>query len=342
MPRSIPLSKIRFQCQHSKEFKHKTDTFYVERLGHLIAVANDTRRGFHSSAQKSIKSRMTREGLSVEEVFGFVPKTCGFCGRKNMRMSFRLNVDLETRIINVDDVLYEDPQDLYYCFSTPHEREKDTMGECRGKTLNPNSAEFIQVVHNLSTREDALTMIHNRNSSPFYRENHASNEMYSAFQRAQFYGRPAKEVRAGILKIQKTRELNEVGLSMRKSGFSAITREDGHILRSNGERLFYRYAKEIGISEFIETNGFYPDSILCFDFAIPALGMFVEISGLEHEKYLARIAEKQKKFGAVVLKYARSNRFFEQDCKELLNSIKDKLQNAKLQPRPTADPLGAH
>ena len=276
--------------------------------------------------KKSIKTIITRK--QVKPDIEFTPKICGFCGRVNRLFTYDLEINHQNREVSISGAHYEPERDLHYCFSTPAERATDGVGECRGKKLNPNSAEYVQVTNGLPDREAALALIHSRNASPFYSENHDSEAAYANFQREQFYGRDLHKVREGIEKIQDTREKNETAMGAKRSGFSAITREDGHVLRSNGERFFYRYAKEIGISEFLDTNGFYPDSYLCYDFHIPIIGKFIEIAGLEGEKYNSRILEKQEKFGAIVIKHLRTNRYFEQDCRLLLDGLRKEIEHA--------------
>jgi hypothetical protein len=244
---------------------------------------------------------------------GEEPLRCGFCGKINS--TWDIEYQNTNRRITLTGIKYRKP--IRYCFST--------KSDCPGKKLNPNSLEFVKTVFNLS-EEEAIRKIHARNSSPFYRENHPDGESYSIYQRNQFYGRDIEAVRAGIAKIQETRKKNERGYRTRRSGFSFITEEDGHILRSNGERFFYAYAKHIGISSEISSNGFYPNSILMYDFYIKKLDLYVEIAGMSHDGYEGKLSEKADKFGAVVLEY---NRRFKSTCMDFLNAVKDRLSEQK-------------
>jgi hypothetical protein len=54
--------------------------------------------------------------------------------------------------------------------------------KCVGKKLNPNSAEFIKMVMNLDTNDEALKYIKNNNKSPFYKENYTTEEEYKRAQ----------------------------------------------------------------------------------------------------------------------------------------------------------------
>jgi len=45
------------------------------------------------------------------------------------------------------------------------------------KKLNPNSAKYVSIINNCSEKE-ALKIIHNKNNSPFYKENFLTKEEY--------------------------------------------------------------------------------------------------------------------------------------------------------------------
>ena len=60
-----------------------------------------------------------------------------------------------------------------YCYGTNR--------NCPGIKMNSNSIEFISLTLSL-TRDQAIKYIHNNNKSPFYLQNHSSEENYSTFQ----------------------------------------------------------------------------------------------------------------------------------------------------------------
>lgn len=308
------LALQRNTCQYSTAFTKSDDIFYIHQTGYLMKYTNNnSRRTGETSFQHALKNHIKRRGFDVFSLLDIQPIKCGFCGRRNT--TWDIEYENKNRRITLTGIKYRKPG--FYCFGT--------SGDCPGKKLNPNSVDFVKVFFGVS-EEVALQKIHERSASPFYRENHNDKESYSAYQRAQFYGRPTELVRAGIAKIQNTRAKNEIGLNVRRSGFSYISEEDGHLLRSNGERFFYSYAKSIGIADELSSNGFYPNSILMYDFFIKKLDLYIEIAGLNHNGYSERLEEKANTFGAVVLKY---NRRFKKNCTDFLDAVKTKLLEEK-------------
>jgi len=106
---------------------------------------------------------------------------CNFCNSIKKIKSF--DYILEDNILYIDNIEYIDS--LNICRIS----KKLAYIECSRFNFNPNSREFISILYNISDTE-ALDIIHKRNSSPFYRENHDSEEEYSNYQRrdVHFYG----------------------------------------------------------------------------------------------------------------------------------------------------------
>lgn len=52
---------------------------------------------------------------------------------------------------------------------------------CTGKTINPNSIEFVSKTRKIN-EEQAIKIIHDRNKSPFYLENHKNKNDYKNYQ----------------------------------------------------------------------------------------------------------------------------------------------------------------
>jgi hypothetical protein len=311
------LTEQKFACRFSSYFKNSKTCYYVEQLGYLINIneSADSLK-FAKNVNFSLKGRFTRLGIDPFEVLNISPLRCGFCGEINNTWAFEYRI--KDRVITITGITYKKPK--HFCYSL-----KNSKKECPGKKLNPNSIDFVSVTNNIS-RAEAVKLIHERNVSPFYSENHKSSEEYSKYQADRLYGKPVEEVRAAILKIAETRYLNEKRLNGKRSGFSCITMEDGHMLRSNGERFFYSYAKEIGINDKIKSNGFYPGTFYCYDFCIPELNVYVEIAGMRGKSYEERLKFKMETFGAVIIHQSRS---FKKECSDFLDNIKELLNESK-------------
>lgn len=65
---------------------------------------------------------------------------------------------------------------------------------CGLKKLNPNSKEYVMLAYGFNTLEEANDYILKRNKSPFYRNNHDTEEAYANYQRRDenFYGSEEK------------------------------------------------------------------------------------------------------------------------------------------------------
>lgn len=304
------LSETRFACQYSGEFL-KRKKYYICQTGYLMKYSpQSSARTPETSFQNALKTHLTRRGFDPFKELGIAPLLCHFCGQRNA--TWDLEYVNDNRKIQLTGIRYRKPN--FFCYGS--------KGNCKGKKLNANSVEFVAGIYGLSEAE-ALIKIHERNRSPFYCENHPNNDEYKKFQRDQFYGRSLDKVRTGIIKIQTSRLKNQHGMNVRTSGFSYISEEDGHLLRSNGERFFYQCAKSIGIAHELSSNGFYPGTFLCYDFYFSKIGLFVEICGIKGEKYETRIEEKVNTFGSAVLKLSRT---YKKDCKEFLDGVKTTLE----------------
>lgn len=113
-------------------------------------------------------------------------KICNFCNNPIKQYSFKYEIlknevieKLTARkernkffnLITIKLIGVDYYDNLFYCRQTT----------CPGKKLNSNSIEYVSKAFNLS-KKDALTYIHTRNKSPFYRENHKTYEDYKNYQ----------------------------------------------------------------------------------------------------------------------------------------------------------------
>jgi hypothetical protein len=101
--------------------------------------------------------------------------TCNFCNTINPL--FHIETVLINKSIEITGINYKTSANYkatkYYCFGA--------NPKCNGKKLNRNSVEFVKVVNNVSVAE-AISIIHNRNKTPFYKENHKTEEKYREYQ----------------------------------------------------------------------------------------------------------------------------------------------------------------
>jgi len=120
------------------------------------------------------QSLMKKFKITLEEYLhniGFEVKKCGFCGsfaRASISIDI-IKIKNRKKII-IKDVLY--PYG-YYC--------KGQNKKCDGRNYNPNSITFVSKTKGVKENE-AISIIHNRNKSPFYLENHKNYNDYKNYQ----------------------------------------------------------------------------------------------------------------------------------------------------------------
>lgn len=109
-------------------------------------------------------------------------KKCGFCGSVSNIIDYDLKF-VNNRIF-LDNIKYSNQKLI--C----SRKDTDVTKNCRNHALNNNSTEFVRVSLGLSTDEEALEYIHERNSTPFYACNHESVGKYKESQRRdeKYYG----------------------------------------------------------------------------------------------------------------------------------------------------------
>ena len=123
-----------------------------------------------------IKKALTRKKINIESFLHEVNATprmkCGFCNRETIL--FDISFEVARREKEEADIIVtgiKHISDLKYCY----------IKGCEGKKLNPNSIEFICKTRDIS-KEEAIQYIHARNKSPFYRDNHKTEEDYQKYQ----------------------------------------------------------------------------------------------------------------------------------------------------------------
>lgn len=101
-------------------------------------------------------------------------RKCSFCNDSLEPDKFAFAPSINDNIVTLKSAGHTKDKDwgLYY---------KCLRKSCPGNKLNPNSVEFISKSYKLST-DEAKSVIHSRNSSPFYRCNHNSLNDYKNFQ----------------------------------------------------------------------------------------------------------------------------------------------------------------
>jgi hypothetical protein len=159
------------------------------KIAETSYVININKPLTRASLRQSLKVKCSRMKLDwIEQLlqkFDNV-RTCGFCDRIDGSYQFLYEqVGLnELKILGIE---YE--TDLHYC----------RRSACEGSKLNPNSIEFVAKSRKITT-DAALTLIHARNRTPFYRCNHSSDTEYAKSQ--NIYDGLTLEQREGVIAKQ--------------------------------------------------------------------------------------------------------------------------------------------
>ena len=114
----------------------------------------------------SRKHKMSLIEYAINEGFALIK--CVYCNR--FILPDKIEYTVKNNQIIINNIGYTNPK-FFYC----------RRSDCSGKELNPNSIEFVMKSYNLSL-DDARKLIHKRNSSPFYKENHKNEEEYKKYQ----------------------------------------------------------------------------------------------------------------------------------------------------------------
>jgi hypothetical protein len=126
---------------------------------------------------KSLKSSIKKKFNTNLDDFlisnGYEINKCGFCNTPSL-YTLEFNIIPYKRSFIIKDYVIKYPKSLYYCYR----KNK----KCDGVNYNSNSVEFVSKANNLN-KEEAIKLIHSRNKTPFYIENHSSEEKYKDYQR---------------------------------------------------------------------------------------------------------------------------------------------------------------
>lgn len=95
---------------------------------------------------------------------------CRICNKEYPPIYVNINIE-ENNSIRITDFFYR--KDIY-CYGENK--------ECIGIKMNSNSVEYISLVNKIS-KEEAMIVLKNRNSSPFYKENWSNEEDYKNYQK---------------------------------------------------------------------------------------------------------------------------------------------------------------
>jgi hypothetical protein len=155
---------------------------FPDRIG-ITEISN-------KSINQAIKLYCSRtKRLSIEDLERSINANfckCGFCDNIVKRYQFNFDIVNDemienhkarklhnrfTNLLTIQITGITNADDLLYCKQL----------DCPGKKLNANSIEFVRLSRNLSELE-ALKFIHERNISPFYKENHNSIKEYQEYQ----------------------------------------------------------------------------------------------------------------------------------------------------------------
>jgi hypothetical protein len=121
-----------------------------------------------SSLKVSIRRKL---GISIGEYLkdlGHDVERCRVCNLHYPPLNIK--VELDQDVVRIKDFSYKK---LIYCYG-----DNKT---CPGIQMNPNSFEFISIINKISL-DDARVLLKSNNKSPFYKENHKSDDLYKEFQ----------------------------------------------------------------------------------------------------------------------------------------------------------------
>ena len=150
--------------------------FHVLNTGLYISVKEVTQHRI----SHALKLQYSKKGLN-NPFTNSHKYHCAFCKKPNASWFFTSEISgLDLIVTGID---YHKPG--FYCFD---------KGACPGKKLNPNSVEFVSAIRGVS-QEAALKLIHTRNKSPFYKENHKSENEYAKYQGSRVFNKSEEDIK---------------------------------------------------------------------------------------------------------------------------------------------------
>ena len=244
--------------------------FYINGLDEYINIKTGDKSLDNKQITKAINISFGRNfkmtSVDICNKLKITMKKCQFCG--NFIPPNYYDITLENNIITINDGIYTK--------NIPTCKNKD----CLSKKLNPNSVEFVSIAYGL-TKEDALKYIHNRNKSPFYKENHSSEEDYIKYQTRDidWYKSRGKDIKDSValgnyhksLEFYKLKYGEEDGANIYKSINVRKSITLSNMIKLHGEeagtliyeewkkkivqtpeRMIARYGKEDGVYRYKE------------------------------------------------------------------------------------------
>ena len=197
---------------------------------------------------KHLKIRLKKSKIDLKVYFelyglGHLIHDCGFCGDYNHDIQMIKHDVVDGRII---------PTGFTKRFETKfccHNK----MNNCPSKKMNPNSVKFISVAYGKSS-EEARIFLHERNSSPFYRSNHSSDDDYKKSQSRseEWFKENNKDRDEWISSANKSRSLTgykeKYGEIEGTEKWNAIQQEKAITI----DNMIERYGEQEGITRYNE------------------------------------------------------------------------------------------
>lgn len=150
----------------------KQEYFVCSKQMGLISINSSKDLSLHKAFMQAFKIVLTRKYkkslIDYALLEGFPLIRCAHCNR--YILPNKIDYIIDDNKITIKDIGYIN-KNYFYCKNT----------DCEGKLLNPNSIEFVMKSYNLN-KDDALKLIHQRNSTPFYAENHLDESAYKQYQ----------------------------------------------------------------------------------------------------------------------------------------------------------------
>lgn len=154
-----------------------------DKIGIIVKLGNKEFRVLLSSLYEEkkliryVKASLSKSGVDIikesKEFFLKSIEKCPFCEQDS---KYEIEYEIfsnSIKIIGINLLKNQNGWTNYHCLSGKN--------YCSGSKLNPNSIEYISKAYRVSP-EDSRKFILNRNKSPFYRNNHDSEESYKKFQ----------------------------------------------------------------------------------------------------------------------------------------------------------------
>lgn len=237
-----------------------------------------------------MKASLTKSGINYKDLIKKNLKLslekCPFCG-EGSKYEIVYLVDRDKKILEIIDIRYtiKDGMINYHC--------KRGRKNCKGSLLNPNSIEYISGAFKV-TEDKARTYLLDRNKSPFYPNNHNSEDEYKMYQSRNLdwyiskYGLDEGSSRYENFR-SKVSNGNSKELLIKKhgiDGYNAII-DKKKVCTLN--HFFSKYGEVLGKSKFDE----YKKSI-----------------GLTKDNYIKKFGEDSWNNRLSIIKYKKSLEFY--------------------------------